>query len=169
MFSLLPRFRKPKITIETIRSIPFQPWHEDECKRIWREWVPKMGQSAVVQGELLRAVEKLCYEALDNGNINWNDQHVRLCSFLRTTLMGQSCFTRAEKARFAVILDFLRANGEYVRAYNEGEIDEDAVDVARFPDEQDEKLYDILRDAVGKLTKTHPAPIPREIDPELYI
>ncbi len=38
---------------------------------IWSNYVPKSGQSETVQGELLRAIEKLRDEAHRNGNINW--------------------------------------------------------------------------------------------------
>jgi hypothetical protein len=45
--------------------------HFEEAKKIWQTYVPKSGQSASVQGELLRAVEKLRDEAIRNGNVNW--------------------------------------------------------------------------------------------------
>jgi hypothetical protein len=43
---------------------------------IWRHMVPKSGQSGTVQGELLRAVEKLRWEAQSNGNINRDESHL---------------------------------------------------------------------------------------------
>ncbi len=39
---------------------------------IWKTYVPKTGQAQTVQGELLRAIEKLADEAQRNGNINFN-------------------------------------------------------------------------------------------------
>lgn len=46
--------------------------HFEEAKAIWHMFVPKSGQADRVQGELLRAVEKLRDEATRNGNINWD-------------------------------------------------------------------------------------------------
>jgi hypothetical protein len=40
-----------------------------------------------VQGELLRAVEKLRDEAQRNANQNWNSEHVLLADFVRETLL----------------------------------------------------------------------------------
>ncbi|MFS0907509.1 hypothetical protein AB3N02_31575 [Priestia aryabhattai] len=42
----------------------------EEAKEIWVKYVPKSGQSGVVEGELIRAIEKLRCEAQDNGNAN---------------------------------------------------------------------------------------------------
>ena len=39
----------------------------EEAKSIWQTYVPKSGQAETVQGELLRAVEKLRDEAIRNG------------------------------------------------------------------------------------------------------
>ncbi|MFE4720577.1 hypothetical protein ACFRLW_29995, partial [Streptomyces sp. NPDC056728] len=56
--------------------------YADEAGRIWRTYVPKRGQADTVQGELIRAVEKLRDEAVRNGNINWDDGFERLVLFL---------------------------------------------------------------------------------------
>ena len=39
---------------------------------IWRNYVPEAGQSEILQGELLREIEKLREEAQGNGNRNWD-------------------------------------------------------------------------------------------------
>ena len=39
-----------------------------ETKYLWNTYVPKKGQALTVQGELVRAVEKLRDEAQRNGN-----------------------------------------------------------------------------------------------------
>jgi len=44
----------------------------EEAKQIWVNYVPKSGQSDTVEGELIRAIEKLRYEAQNNGNVNWD-------------------------------------------------------------------------------------------------
>jgi hypothetical protein len=42
-------------------------------RKIWRQFVPSAGQAETVQGELLRAMEKLRDEAARNGNGNWDE------------------------------------------------------------------------------------------------
>ncbi|CAH8770501.1 hypothetical protein [Paenibacillus dendritiformis] len=44
----------------------------NEAKYFWQTYVPKQGQAETVQGELIRAIEKLRGEAQRNGNINWD-------------------------------------------------------------------------------------------------
>jgi len=54
----------------------------EEAKFIWKNYVPKSGQADTVQGELLRVIEKLRYEAQDNGNINWDDGFEMFCHYI---------------------------------------------------------------------------------------
>ena len=62
-------------------------------KHIWRNFVPKNGQAEFVQGELLRAVEKLRDEAHRNGNGNFNEKcHRILIEYLRTNLSDKRVF-----------------------------------------------------------------------------
>lgn len=64
-----------------------------KSKLIWQYYVPKSGQSEFVQGELLRAVEKLRDEAHRNGNINFNEKcHEILIGFLREKLSDRKIF-----------------------------------------------------------------------------
>ena len=58
----------------------------EEAKNIWKTQVPSSGQAKTVQGELIRAVEKLRDEAQRNGNINWDQGFEILASFLIKTL-----------------------------------------------------------------------------------
>ncbi|MFC9617913.1 hypothetical protein [Streptomyces sp. NPDC056938] len=66
--------------------------YADEAGRIWRTYVPKRGQADTVQGELIRAVEKLRDEAVRNGNINWDDGFERLVLFLGRILNDPGVF-----------------------------------------------------------------------------
>ncbi len=59
----------------------------DEAKFIWREFVPRSVQAETVQGELLRAVEKLRDEALRNGNGNWDNGFEILLGYLGSGLI----------------------------------------------------------------------------------
>jgi len=58
-------------------------------QRIWKNYVPTSGQSEYVQGELLRAIEKLRDEALRNGNVNWDVGHEILALYIRDTLTSE--------------------------------------------------------------------------------
>lgn len=62
-------------------------------KYIWQNFVPKSGQAEFVQGELLRAIEKLRDEAHRNGNGNFNEKcHKILIHYLRTKLSDKQVF-----------------------------------------------------------------------------
>jgi hypothetical protein len=58
----------------------------DVLKWVWHELVPKEGQATSVQGELLRAVQVLRWEAEYNGNKSWDEGCEKLWRFLKTTL-----------------------------------------------------------------------------------
>ncbi|MFY7669445.1 hypothetical protein ACOSP6_00020 [Tenacibaculum sp. MEBiC06402] len=67
----------------------------EKAKFIWQNYVPKSGQSEFVQGELLRAIEKLRDEARRNGNINFDQKcHGILIGFLREKLSDQKVFDK---------------------------------------------------------------------------
>jgi hypothetical protein len=84
----------------------------EECRTIWREFVPKSGQSDTVQGELLRAVEKLRDEAIRNGNGNWDDGFRLLLSYLRQHLLDSAVFSPEQIQRTNVILKRLRRGSD---------------------------------------------------------
>lgn len=73
--------------------------YPQEARSLWRTSVPHSGQAATVQGELLRAVEKLRDEAQRNGNINWDGGYETLIAYLRDNLLGSTLFdqTAAEE------------------------------------------------------------------------
>lgn len=64
--------------------------YKEKAKFIWSNFVPKEGQADTVQGELLRAVEKLRYEATVNRNLNWDDDFVYFIDLLRKYLTNES-------------------------------------------------------------------------------
>ncbi|MEU0570855.1 hypothetical protein ABZ297_36425 [Nonomuraea sp. NPDC005983] len=78
-----------------------------DARRIWQTHVPRRGQADSVQGELLRAVEKLRDEAQRNGNIDWDEHHERLLAYLRETLTRSGLFTEETLAELAMDLDRL--------------------------------------------------------------
>ncbi len=54
--------------------------------------MPKNGQSDTVEGELIRAVEKLRYEAQYNGNGNWDGGFGRFCQYIWGILNDETVF-----------------------------------------------------------------------------
>ena len=66
--------------------------HFNEAKAIWTQFVPRSGQAETVQGELLRAVEKLRDEATRNGNGNWDQGFEVLLAYLGKHLLDASVF-----------------------------------------------------------------------------
>ncbi|MBA3882380.1 MAG: hypothetical protein H0X73_06590 [Chthoniobacterales bacterium] len=55
---------------------------------LWQNYVPTSGQADTVQGELLRAAEKLRDESQRNGNVNWDERHEILARFILHTLQS---------------------------------------------------------------------------------
>lgn len=76
---------KQEITLDKLINQEYTEKYLEECKDIWKNFVPDSGQSDVLQGELLRMVEKLRWEAQNNGNINWNEDFEYFCFILETS------------------------------------------------------------------------------------
>jgi hypothetical protein len=67
----------------------------EKGKFIWQNFVPKSGQAKTIQGELLRAIEKLRDEAHRNGNGNFNNScHKLLIVYLREKLNDEKIFNK---------------------------------------------------------------------------
>ena len=114
--------------------------HHDAFDALWDKYVPARGQADTKQGELLRAIEKLRHEALDNGNINWRDAHQHLVDELRGSLAADPCF-----------------NDDELREINQ---DLDLIGDQEHP--PDEGPYDRLLDRVIEWCQAHPDPIAHE-------
>lgn len=113
---------------------------------IWRHLVPKSGQSETVQGELLRAVEKLRWEAQNNGNGNWDEGFVILSDYLENTLQAEPTLTEDERTGISADLSRLRD-------YDDPYVEDD--------------LYDRLTACIVKFSRAHPVPLPRPDNPAL--
>lgn len=119
-----------------------------EAGELWRTYVPRSGQADTVQGELIRAVEKLRDEAQRNGNINWGPSHAKLAEFLRDTLVSSGIFDDAA----------------------EREIREDVDRLLNFEEpETEDDPYDRLTDRLVEWSREQSGPVPREPDPDLKI
>lgn len=100
-----------------------------------------------MQGELLRAVEKLRDEAQRNGNINWDSGHEILIAYLRDKLLGSALFDGI--------------------AVQEIETDLDRLSAFEHPETSDGP-YDRLTDRVIEWCRAHPDPVPRAHNPDLH-
>jgi hypothetical protein len=76
----------------------------DQARVIWQQFVPPSGQADTVQGELLRAVEKLRDEAIRNGNGNWDAGFDMLVDYLGETLPDPQLFTSQQIEDIIAIL-----------------------------------------------------------------
>ena len=121
--------------------------YPEEARTLWQTYVPPRGQAETVQGELIRAIEKLRDEAQRNGNANWDESHVILAEFVRDTLVGSELFDEATNA----------------------EIDRDVGRLldAEAPEASDEP-YDRLADRVVEWARAHADPVPHAPNPRLY-
>jgi hypothetical protein len=116
----------------------------EEARSLWLRYVPERGQADTVQGELIRAVEKLRDEAQRNGNLNWSGDHVALARYIRDELIGSGIFTGVPASEIerdvGRLLDFGRP-------------------------ETSGELYDRLSDRIVEGSRAHPDPAPRVNDP----
>lgn len=154
---------KSAITIKQLMDQPYEQKYLNECKFIWKNYVPQRGQSNVLQGELLREIEKLRCEAQDNGNINWDDDLSYFCDFIKNTLCTHDFFSDDEKQKVTLIMDYLKDCGEYAKKWNNGLISDNDVNIERRAYIGD-NLYDIVADAIGYLHSKYMSSIPYEIN-----
>ena len=118
----------------------------EEAGALWRRYVPRAGQAATVQGELIRAVEKLRDEAQRNGNLNWDRGHEILACYLRSTLTGSGLFLPATIEQ----------------------INRDVTRILKFEEpETADDPYDRLADRVVEWARAHPDPVPHQHNPDL--
>ena len=122
--------------------------YDEEARSLWRTAVPPRGQAATVQGELLRAVERLRDEARRNGNINWETGYEIFIASLRRHLLSAPQFA--------------------VTARQEIEADLNRLSEFEYPETSD-SLYDRLSDRVIEWCHAHPQPLPHIPDPTLYL
>jgi hypothetical protein len=126
---------------------------------IWHNMVPPKGQASTIQGELLRAVEKLRWEAQQNGNINWDGGFVILVSFLEEHLLGPG-FSSPHRQALQVDLGSIRNSVGVEEPHDE----QDAGGLPCIDDE----LYDRLTSHVVAFARANPEPIPRQPNPLLH-
>lgn len=104
---------KPSRTLQP--EFPTNLQYPEIAKKIWNELVPPIGQADTIQGELLRAIEKLRDEAQRNGNINFNKNcHGILIDYLRQNLVDENIFEKETTTEINADLDKLsKKNSPY--------------------------------------------------------
>lgn len=122
--------------------------YRQEARALWQTSVPPRGQAATVQGELLRAVEKLRDEAQRNGNLNWGSGQEAFIAYLREKLLGSALFDQTAAQEIEVDLDRLGKPGH---------------------PETSDTSYDQLTDRVIEWCGAHPEPVPHTRNPHLHI
>ncbi|BFJ00942.1 hypothetical protein [Priestia megaterium] len=120
----------------------------DEAKEIWVKHVPKSGQSDVVEGEVIRAIEKLRCEAQGNGNANWDKGFEMLVLYILDVLNDPAVFSSAVLAEIKADIHILLTSTE--DPYLEDDV------------------YDRLTDRVIEWHMAKGGPIKREKNPPLY-
>jgi hypothetical protein len=133
--------------MEDQAEIPAHDDSDDVGRWVWQNLVPRSGQSDWVQGELLRCVEKLCWEAQTNGNVNWDKGFELIVDYLEETLCGEASFT--EEARRSI-----REDVALLRNYENPYTEQD--------------LFDRLTGHVVAFCRQHPSLIPKPRNPDLY-
>ena len=148
-----------------LRGYEFQ--HFDTCKNLWDTKVPASGQADTLQGELLREVEKLRTEAMDNGNLNWDDNFAFFCDNIKQTLADSNLFDSQRLENLSRLLDFVKECGEYAASYNAGEIPDEEADPVKFA-YVDDDLYDYVTDAIAEFALANPTDIPYQKKDFIY-
>ena len=116
-------------------------------RAIWRTHVPERGQADTVQGELLRANEKLRDEGQRNGNINWDNGHEILARYVLDTLTASPVVPDDAKAQLR--LDIARIL-DFERPYT------------------GDDLFDRIERVILDWCAAHPESVPRRHDPNLH-
>ena len=159
VMGLFDMFKKKQcITIEALKAEEYEQKYFEQCKFIWKNYVPKSGKSECLQGELLRMLEKIRCEAQDNGNINRNDEYTYYCDFIKESLCGQGIFDNDEKVKIALITDYLKECGKYACDLREGKIADKDIDMEKAAYIND-NLYDMIADEIGFFAFKNPEAI----------
>jgi hypothetical protein len=120
---------------------------------IWDNLIPESGQAQWVQAEMLRAVERLRWEAQVNGNINWDDGFEMFIDYLADHLVGGLSDVDEETKRS------ISSDLERLRSFSAVDELEDAEDeeevVENLPYVEDD-LYDRLVGQVVDFCRRHP-------------
>ncbi|SEW40036.1 hypothetical protein SAMN04488122_2810 [Chitinophaga arvensicola] len=134
----------PSLVLQPV--FPTRLTYPEVAKQIWQQMVPPMGQADTVQGELLRALEKLRDEAQRNGNINYFDSHLQLAKFVMDTLINTGGFDKKTQTKIkSSAKQLMKAGSPYL----------------------EDDVYDYLVDKVCEFYLKHSTPIPHIHNPNI--
>lgn len=134
--------------------------NDDIAGWIWNNLVPKSGQADSIQGEILRAIERLRWEAQENGNINWDEGFEMFVEFLQNTLGNEESFSGETRASISSDLQRLKV----FRSPDHMNSDAQASELPYVDDD----LYDRLVENLVMFCRQYPQPIPRSYNPRQY-
>ncbi len=165
----IPIQEKSGNMIEDIKGRKYIMHYAKECTYIMKELVPPRGQADTLQGELLREIEKLRYEAQNNGNQNWDEWFEFFCGHIRDRLCEQPFFTEEEKRDIADITKLFRSCGDYViNVVLNDDLPEDyLLDIDRIAYVEDD-LYDYIADRIGQMHAKLGRLVKYEKNPDMY-
>ena len=66
--------------------VPAEQSTNGQFRYLWNYLVPNGGAAATVQGEVIRIVGRLGYEALEMGYVNWDEDYVKMTDFWLETV-----------------------------------------------------------------------------------
>jgi hypothetical protein len=135
--------------------------NNDIARWIWKTLIPKSGQAPFVQAEVLRAIEKIRWEAQGNGNINWDDRFEMLIDYIEEKLASQPCFSVEAKAS-------IRDDLSRLRGFTPVSETTDVSDLAAHGPYTDDDLYNRLTEHLIMYCRNHPQLIPHVADPKQY-
>jgi hypothetical protein len=148
----------PSVDMPADQRIPADRSADEIARWIWKNLVPRSGEALTVQGELLRAVEKLRWEAQNNGNINWNEEFEKLIQYLHRHLVQRS--TLPDDMKLSILADLARLDNFRPVDQLEDPSQNDSLPYI------DDDLYDRLTVGVVAFSRLNTLLIPREADPE---
>ena len=119
----------------------------EEAKQICMNHVPKSGQSDTVEGELIRAIEKLRYEAQNNGNGNWDQGFEQFCYYLRDILIDSKTFDSS-------VVEEIQKDIDTLLNHREPYLEDD--------------LYDRVTDHIVEWSFAYNGPVKRDKDPKQF-
>ena len=132
----------------------------DILRWVWNHLVPKAGQSSSIQGELLRSIEGLRWEAQSNGNLNWDAGFERYILFLRSTILESGCLSSESAESFLSDLNRLS------NFLPPGQLTDDS-QIDQLPYVEDD-LYDRICERIADFCRQNPDVVSRAFDPDQY-
>lgn len=144
----LDLFRKKKLKIEDLMVLNYEQEYLSYCKDVWSMFIPSSGQASCLQGELLRELNVIHREAVENDNKNFDWQCEFFCIFIYDSLETYTDLLDEDLYKLKLILDYFLACGKYAKDFYDGKIPLNAFNENMLA-YKDDNLYDMVADAIG--------------------